>query len=163
MSEQTTIIEKKSRKFYTAYDRPPTKKSYPGDKIYKYSYIDPKTKKVEKAEDNIFAHIQSVKDKVDYKKMIKEGMFNYEGNDSGFYGDVSELQTGTVDNLLLSEFIGSLTPEEVQTILEQRNETSVEGSQEQEVVTEGTQETTEESTTPTPTPNPTPEGTGGNE
>ena len=157
MEEKLVRQPRKVAKCYTVYNAPRGKFAAPGKAIYEYEYLDRKTGEVVKRKENTQEKIQSYGGMCDYKKRIAEG--TYDGTMDGNYGDVSELQMDAVDAVLLSEFIAGLSQDEISTILEQRNASSVEGNEEQEVVTKTNEEAGEEATPIIPPVNPTDGGT----
>ena len=128
-------------KVYNKYNAPQGIKSKVGKEIYEWEYFDKKGE-LQKKSKNQQEEIQSCLGQVDYKKMIKDGTL--ENGISGNYGDVTQLQMDSVDAVLLSEFIGSLTESEVTAILQQRASSDMEATEEGQVVTETTETTKEE-------------------
>ena len=148
---------RKKPKIYTRATAPKGLKSPVGKPIYEWEYMD-KDGKIQKSKKNQQEQIQSHLNGVDYKKMIKDGTLINDSN--GNYGDVSALQLDNqADAVLLAEFIGSLSQEQVTALLQQRVETSINRTEGQEVVTEGTQENQETSTPTVQTTNNTDGGT----
>lgn len=91
---ETAKAEKPPRiKFRTLLDRPETIVSAPGDKIYKWSFLDEKGK-LQEDEKNIYEGIQSFKRQVDFKERIKRGEEIDDGG--GLYMDTSQLGDGYI-------------------------------------------------------------------
>lgn len=88
---------------YSAFNRPITEPSFPGEHTYTWEYLN-ESGEIVKQTKNVFEEIQSYESSCDYMHLIEMG-FDPNQEEKGFYGDISNFDGYRTD---INDYIASL-------------------------------------------------------